>query len=114
MIGEASAIPNRIFYRLTQPGSDYVKIIFMEKKNFTKVERVAVVNDHAAGIDVGSTSFYVAIGQEPNQVKKTIILVYPLRRKVVNVGPRVIAPILQSDIRLNKYHGIKSKSLKTQ
>jgi len=37
---------------------------FMKKDNPTKVEAVAAVNEHAAGIDVGSTSFYVAIGQQ--------------------------------------------------
>jgi transposase len=42
----------------------------MKKAKPTKVEVVAVVNDHAAGIDVGSTSFYVAIGQQPDQVRE--------------------------------------------
>lgn len=36
---------------------------FMKKAKPTKVEAIAVVNEHASGIDVGSTSFYVAIGQ---------------------------------------------------
>ncbi|MBD0280532.1 MAG: hypothetical protein ICV81_21570, partial [Flavisolibacter sp.] len=34
------------------------------------MEAVAVVNAHAAGIDVGSTSFYIAIGQEPGLVRE--------------------------------------------
>lgn len=42
----------------------------MKKTKPTKVEALAVVNDHAAGIDVGSTSFYVAIGQQPDQVRE--------------------------------------------
>lgn len=42
----------------------------MEKTKSTKVEAVSVVNEHAAGIDVGSTSFYVAIGQVPDQVRE--------------------------------------------
>ncbi len=42
----------------------------MKKDKPTKVEAVAVVNDHAAGIDVGSTSYYVAIGQQPDQVRE--------------------------------------------
>lgn len=42
----------------------------MKKTRPTKMEAIAVVNAHAAGIDVGSTSFYVAIGQEPDQVRE--------------------------------------------
>jgi transposase len=42
----------------------------MKKDKPTKEEALAVVNEHAAGIDVGSTSFYVAIGQQRDQVRE--------------------------------------------
>lgn len=42
----------------------------MKKAKPTRTETLAVVNAHAAGIDVGSTSFYVAIGQAPDQVRE--------------------------------------------
>ena len=48
----------------------FLNDVFMQKDKPTKVETVAVVNEHAAGIDVGSTSYYVAIGQEPDQVRE--------------------------------------------
>lgn len=42
----------------------------MKRTTPTKVQPMAIINAHAAGIDVGSTSYYVAIGQEPDQVKE--------------------------------------------
>jgi len=41
----------------------------MKKDSPTKVEAVTVVNEHAA-IGGGSTSFYVAIGQQRDQVRE--------------------------------------------
>ena len=38
----------------------------MKKKNSVSM---AVVNEHAAGIDVGSRQHYVAVGQEPQDVR---------------------------------------------
>ena len=46
----------------------------MKKKNSVSM---AVVNAHAAGIDVGSRQHYVAVGQEPQDV----LIHYPILQK---------------------------------
>jgi hypothetical protein len=45
-----------------------LKTHFMEKAK--KSERMSVVNPHAAGVDIGSKSHWVAIGQKKEDVKE--------------------------------------------
>jgi hypothetical protein len=54
------------------PGASAFKTSFMPQKQAPrkKVSQMPIVNAFAAGIDVGSKSHYVAIGQEKNQTRK--------------------------------------------
>lgn len=54
-----------------QPDGDCIlKLSVMSKKKTKSFEQMEIVHPHAAGIDVGSRSHFVAIGQSPDQVQE--------------------------------------------
>lgn len=54
-----------------QPDDDCIlKLSVMSKKKTKSFEQMEIVHPHSAGIDVGSRSHFVAIGQSPDQVQE--------------------------------------------
>src|SRR5680860_731337 len=58
-----------ISYRIVQAKILHF-LAFLKPKNMENFKKMQILNPNAAGIDIGSRSHFVAVGQEENEIKE--------------------------------------------